>query len=241
MGNTHNTDLVKSGKFNIDPSALTVSKEDIFRGMSMDISHADDYLLGLIEDLTKQCLSLAEPQACFSILPDPVINKKTSTLQLSNQVFEVDKIVANAFKNSTHIALFIGTCGEKPEKLSRQLMSEGHSLDGLIVDLIASQLAEGVAEYIHKTIEKNALPSGLKVTNRYSPGYCNWPVSDQHKLFGLMGETSCGVRLKSSSLMIPIKSVSGLIGMGSVVKFNEYVCEKCNNVHCVYRNRKKEN
>ncbi len=238
MEKNSDTELVRSGKLSIDASALTVRPEDIFLGMSMDISHADDYLLGLIKDLTRKCLLVAEPKACFTILPDPVIDKKASTLLISNQVFEVDKIVANAFKNSTHIALFIGTCGEKPEQLSRQLMSEGHSLEGMIVDLIASQLADRVAEYIHKAIEKNVMAKGLKVTNRYSPGYCNWPVSDQHKLFSLFEDMPCNVSLQPSSLMIPIKSVSGLIGIGPGVKFNEYVCEYCNNTQCVYRNRK---
>lgn len=241
MENNYNTGLAKSGKVRIDPSALQVNKEDVLLGMSMDISHADDYLLSLIDDLTRQCISLSEPKACYTILPDPVIDKKASTLQISNQVFEVDKIVARAFNNSTHMVLFIGTCGEKPEQLSRQLMSEGHSLEGLIVDLIASQLADEVAEYIHRTIEKDALEAGLKITNRYSPGYCNWPVSDQHKLFALTGNTTCGVRLQPSSLMIPIKSVSCLIGMGPQVKFNNYVCEYCNNTLCVYRNKKKSN
>jgi cobalamin-dependent methionine synthase I len=117
-------------------------------------------------------------------------------------------------------------------------MSEGHTLESLVVDLIASELAEGAADFIHKQIEEDAASSNFRITNRYSPGYCNWPVSEQQKLFTLMGKNTCGVILTPSSLMIPIKSVSGIVGIGAEVMFHGYACAKCDDAQCIYRNRK---
>lgn len=69
---------------------------------------------------------------------------------------------------------------------------------------------------------------GWKHTNRYSPGYCGWHVSEQQKLFSLFPVASpCGIQLTDSSLMIPIKSVSGIIGVGSHVRKLEYTCGLC--------------
>jgi hypothetical protein len=222
----------------IDTSIIEVRKENILRAMEMDLSVADDYLLELITDYTRKCLSMAKLRACYSILADPRINPETSQLSLNNQHFNLSKIVASAMRKSSHLALFVGTCGEKLEKYSKQLMSEGHSLEGLIVDLVASELAEGVADYLHKKIEKEVSTEGMHVSNRYSPGYCNWPVSDQQKLFSLLGNNHCGVRLTASSLMIPIKSISGIIGIGPEVRFRGYACAKCDDAQCIYRNRK---
>jgi hypothetical protein len=39
--------------------------------------------------------------------------------------------------------------------------------------------------------------------------------------------------------MIPIKSVSGFIGIGEKVRFNPYTCQLCEAIHCVYRHRKR--
>jgi len=67
-------------------------------------------------------------------------------------------------------------------------------------------------------LEKNMRDSGKKITNRYSPGYCGWDVTEQHKLFQLMPENYCGIKLTPSALMDPVKSISGIIGIGKMLK-----------------------
>jgi hypothetical protein len=79
---------------------------------------------------------------------------------------------------------------------------------------------------------------GMKITNRYSPGYCGWNVSEQHKLFSLLEDNYCGISLNESALMQPIKSVSGIIGIGEKVRFNKYTCNLCDQQNCLYRNSK---
>ncbi|MDR2914435.1 MAG: hypothetical protein LBV74_06355, partial [Tannerella sp.] len=73
------------------------------------------------------------------------------------------------------------------------------------------------------------------ITNRYSPGYCNWSLQEQQKLFHLLGDKPVNVTLSSSCLMQPIKSVSGIIGVGRNVKEKAYGCTVCNNKDCIYR------
>jgi cobalamin-dependent methionine synthase I len=79
-------------------------------------------------------------------------------------------------------------------------------------------------------LEENKL-----ITNRYSPGYCDWPVKDQQKLFSFFPEKFCGIRLSESSLMYPIKSLSGMIGIGSLVSYQLYPCDSCKDENCQYR------
>jgi hypothetical protein len=79
------------------------------------------------------------------------------------------------------------------------------------------------------------MTSGMKITNRYSPGYCGWDVSEQHKLFRLIPDNFCGIRLTESALMDPVKSNSGIIGIGESVKMNPYTCSLCDLKECAYR------
>ena len=76
---------------------------------------------------------------------------------------------------------------------------------------------------------------GWHHTNRFSPGYCGWHVSQQQLLFPLFQGHTCGVRLTDSSLMLPIKSVSGIVGLGSQVSRQPYTCTLCNFPQCFRR------
>jgi cobalamin-dependent methionine synthase I len=76
---------------------------------------------------------------------------------------------------------------------------------------------------------------GKKLTNRFSPGYCDWPVGDQQQLFSLLPENFCGITLLETALMLPVKSVSGIIGIGEKVKYFDYPCKFCTMQKCFRR------
>lgn len=93
-------------------------------------------------------------------------------------------------------------------------------------------------DIIQRNLTEQMLKNGLKTTNRYSPGNCDWPVDDQNKLFKFFPENFCGVSLSDSALMNPIKSVSGVIGIGKNTSFHKNVCSICKNINCIYRDKK---
>ncbi|MCF0209200.1 MAG: methionine synthase, partial [Bacteroidaceae bacterium] len=80
----------------------------------------------------------------------------------------------------------------------------------------------------------------LHHTNRFSPGYCGWHVREQKLLFSTFPLAEpCGVKLTDSCLMLPIKSVSGVIGIGENVRKLEYTCGLCDYANCYKRRKKK--
>ncbi|MGB5263413.1 MAG: vitamin B12 dependent-methionine synthase activation domain-containing protein, partial [Lutimonas sp.] len=90
----------------------------------------------------------------------------------------------------------------------------------------------------YEKLKNSTSLNNLAITNRYSPGYCDWKVVDQQKLFSFFPENFCGVSLSETSLMRPIKSVSGIVGIGKNVNYLSYICDKCKNLGCVYRAKK---
>jgi hypothetical protein len=214
---------------------LKIESDYILRGLGMSRADADEYLLSLIDELISKCIHLAEPCSQFVVYDSISFDHDKHTIAIEELIFETGRIVTNSLKNSISIALFSATCGDKIETWSKQLMKEGHGLEGLIVDLIGSEMAEAIVEYLHHSIETEVLKSGNKVSNRYSPGYCNWPVTDQQKLFALLKGNDCGITLTESSLMLPIKSVSGMIGIGPSLKKAAYKCKVCPDMKCIMR------
>jgi hypothetical protein len=219
------------------PEQISIKREKILKSLQVPLHSSDPYLDELISDYTLKSLEICNPRASFALYENPSF-KDDKEMILEGSNFLLDRIVLSSLKNSTHMAIFVATAGPEVEKISKKLLSEGNLLEGVLVDIIGSEIAEETARLIYEKIGKEMGQNGMNITNRYSPGYCNWPVSDQQKLFSLLNKNTCDVQLTESSLMLPIKSVSGIIGVGAHVKFQAYFCDKCKVGSCIYRDRK---
>jgi hypothetical protein len=156
-------------------------------------------------------------------------------LEIGGQRFEVGRIVSGQLRRAEGMAVFLCTAGPGIEAHSRGLMSAGDPFNGYIADTVGSLVVERAMDRVHDRLEAAATVRGLRITNRYSPGYCGWKVAEQHKLFRLLPSGFCGVTLNDSALMRPIKSVSGVIGIGPNVRRNPYTCNLCEMEQCLYR------
>ena len=149
--------------------------------------------------------------------------------------FHVGHTVRHELKKSERLAFFICTAGAVISERSKALLLDGDPVLGYVYDLVGSFVAESAGDKMQEILLEQVSSSGEKITNRYSPGYCQWSVSEQHKLFSLFPDRCCGVSLTPSALMHPVKSISGVIGVGKEVKFREYRCAVCSSTDCVYR------
>lgn len=221
----------------IDAGKLSVDINQVFSGLSMTKDDADEYLLGLIQNLMITCKELALPRAGFSILYDPLFETKEKVLKIADKEFQLGKTITAMLKKSEAVVFFVATIGDKVEALSKKYMKEGDALEGYIIDLIGSELAESATDYLHNYLQNLVESIGYGLSNRYSPGYCNWPVSDQQQLFELMHPVNCGISLNESFLMTPAKSVSGLMGIGKGMKRVDYKCRLCDDDKCILRHQ----
>ena len=143
--------------------------------------------------------------------------------------------VCGYIREAESAALFVCTAGAVFSDMSHALNAEGDFLEAYVVDAIGSLTVERAMDNIQNELGREMAAQGLHISNRYSPGYCNWPLAGQQALFGAIGEHGTGVELSATCLMSPIKSVSGIIGIGPDVRRREYGCAICNNKTCIYR------
>jgi len=195
----------------------------------------EGHTMDLAKKYISRCTELMEPCGGY-ILVRAEDRRAQDTITVEGIRFMTGKIVRNMLGESDEFAFFIVTAGPGPENLSKRLIGEGQFLEGYLADLVGSGIVESVADQVHRQVREYASRKGLSVTNRYSPGYCSWDVGEQQKLFSLFGGDICGVTLGSSSLMSPIKSVSGVIGIGPGVTLRDDNCEICTRKECHFRN-----
>ena len=152
--------------------------------------------------------------------------------------FEMGNIILRQLRGSEAFALFICTSGLEFEAYQQRLKEQGDMVRVFIADALGSVIAEKCADQMEKALQESIDKLGWMHTNRFSPGYCGWHVSQQQLLFPLFQGHTCGVKLTDSSLMVPIKSVSGIIGLGEKVRKLEYTCGLCDFKQCYKRKKK---
>jgi hypothetical protein len=224
-------------KFQADPAQIKVDKQAILSLLGQSEQPVDKYTIDLVDRYISRCTTEASLKGVY-VWRDSVPQESGKEVLIDGERFRVGHIIIKELKNATAFTVFAVTAGPGPETLASELMSRGNYLEGFIADLVGSAIVEWAAEQIHRIVRTMADAKGMKVTNRYSPGYCSWKVNEQQKLFRLIPPEQCGITLSDSNLMIPVKSVSGIIGIGPGVTFNEYPCEVCPMKNCKYRNTK---
>jgi hypothetical protein len=216
----------------VDPFSLDINREQIFQELGYAENAIPECFSEQIDEILRSYPGLCDIRAAYRIVD--VTAHKDHGLLINNILFDLNKIIAFQLKGSGKLAIFICTIGAKMENWCSQLFSEGDGVKAHFVDTIASAAIEKATDILHDHIEQKMLEIGLSVTNRFSPGYCGWSVSEQHLLFSFFPHGSCGIKLTESALMIPRKSTSGIIGVGSSVKREPYFCDRCANKDCTY-------
>jgi hypothetical protein len=217
----------------IEKSKILVHPEDIIRLLGGQEDSGDVHSTALVDRYIEECTRIMTPLGGY-VLAESVEPDSSEEIAIEGIRFHAGKIIHKMLKNSETYAFFLVTIGPEPERLARDLLANGEFLEGYITDLVASALVDAVADQVHEALRKVALTRNMKVTNRYSPGYCSWDVAEQQKLFKLFLENTCGISLSESSLMSPVKSISGIVGIGPDVKFNAYTCEICPMKTCTF-------
>lgn len=160
-------------------------------------------------DITRceqQILTTARPHAvwrCFELLPDGSFR--------GTEFKPEGKDVPELLKECSGVILMAATLGSEAELLLRrsQIRNMG---DAVILDAAASAAIENVCDNLCEDLAGEFAPKHL--TDRFSPGYGDFPFSQQRDFFEVLDITRrIGVSLSASGLMLPQKSVTALIGV----------------------------
>jgi hypothetical protein len=216
---------------------LAVSPETMASILGYPPGRIRAHFYSLLEEVMEGAASRCQAKGGFRIVERIEIHRSNGILRIDEVEFRTNKIIAAQMKGADSIAVFVCTIGPGMENWARECLQAGDYLKGYMVDAIASELVEAAMDRIQERLEEKARAEGRAITNRFSPGYCGWPVSEQHKLFSLLPRGFCGITLTESALMLPIKSVSGIIGIGRNVRKMSYPCKFCDMRDCIYRRK----
>ena len=214
---------------------LFIDTGDIEQLMGYAPGTSPDPFPAAIQEVYDELAGHCSPEGGFISIDNPEFDLQANETRVRGLAFHTDRTVTRMLRKSEAIAFLVCTAGPGITEWTKEVNGSGDPVRGFVIDAFGSLLAEAVSIKLHAIIREMASTGGKLVTNLYSPGYCDWPVKDQQKLFSFFPEYFCGITLSGSSLMHPIKSLSGMTGIGSHVRYQMYTCDSCRDEHCTYR------
>ena len=205
---------------------LGIALTDVYEAMGYHDVQPDEVTQRETLAVVDEVRGWLRPQFCFFVVREL-------------PAFDIGRIIGRQLQGSEAYAFFIATAGVAYEAYQHRLSEEGDMVRVFIADSLGSVIAENTADRMEHHLQASIDKLGWHHTNRFSPGYCGWHVSEQQLLFPLFDGHTCGVTLTDSSLMVPIKSVSGIIGLGKEVRRLDYTCGLCNFEKCYKRKQKR--
>lgn len=222
---------------------LSVTPNDVAKLLGFEGKEIPAPFPELISEGLTLASAICKIKGGYRHFPGFGIDKSTNTLKIENQVFSPSAIVITQLKKSTSCLLFACTAGHQISEYAKQKENEGDLILSYVIDVIGSVAVEKAMDHIQLEAKNEFKKQNLNISDRFSPGYCEWNVAEQQKLFSLLPPNFCGITLSGSSLMSPIKSVSGIIGIGKDLVQKGYQCNWCNDSNCYYgrikRNKKR--
>jgi hypothetical protein len=165
----------------------------------------------------------------------PVTGQGADALEVGGQTLAIPGIGAR-WGTVAHVAAVVCTIGDALERRVSALWEARELPLASMLDSVGSGAVESLAEYVNDLLCQQGLP-GLPVTNRISPGYGDWDVAEQRRLFALCPAGAIGVALNAACVMTPGKSISLLVGAGASARVDHYFsqCARCWMRACAYR------
>ena len=158
-----------------------------------------------------------------------------NVLLIEDTAFNVGRDVSVMLRSVEKTVVFACTVGSRLNGIITSYDLNTHYLEAYLMDILGTVIIEKTVQKFAEQIKSDPFLSGFKVSNTVSPGNCGWPVEEQKKLFSLLPENFLGIKLNESGMMYPVKSLSGIIGIGKKVKFKQTECRYCKSKNCMFR------
>jgi len=218
-----------SNRINIENIEITRKQ------VCQNLGYRDGYKLSvrtasLINEYIDHAQHLIEPVYAY-VIRDIEGYRRACVFIEGSIVFE-SSVIARLLEQCRKVAIFIATIGNQLEEAAVKLASEGFVLQSTVLDAIGSVAVDKVAQHVQDRVREIANSQNLAISRRFSPGYCDWTIRQQKAIFRALDNNSTGVYLTEEWLMLPRKSISGVIGIcpNDMEKYNP--CETCKKRDC---------
>ncbi|MGD2039397.1 MAG: hypothetical protein PVH11_01135 [Anaerolineae bacterium] len=145
-------------------------------------------------------------------------------------------LVTQHLASASEVVVMLCTIGLDLETRADEVMAED-MLYGLALDGVGSAAVEALAVAACHYVEQQAADQGWRASVPINPGMVGWPVGEgQQQIFNILAAAAKEITLTATGMMIPRKSLSMVLGLGTNVSDGGSSCDYCSmGDRCRYR------
>jgi hypothetical protein len=209
-------------------SDLDINVDSVLRGQGADpksIRKRSPRLVEVAARALDMAITLVEPKVTWKQVG--VKSLKHEKLELEDGTLLRGPLVSQHLVGADAVMAVLCTVGSKIDQHATETMAADMVL-GLAIDGVGSAAVEALANAFCRTNEIEAEAKGLKTTMPLSPGMIGWSVEEgQPVIFDLLESSEIGIELTPHKIMVPRKSLSMLIGVGTGLGEQASTCDYC--------------
>ncbi len=174
------------------------------------------------EDLVKTATAIIDPKALYTT--GYVTNREGDTTEIEG-IRLASRVLARNLEKVERVFPYIITIGRA---LEDEASARSSILQKLFLESTGDLAVTSARAYLERHLAKRYALGGV---SHMGPGQLDWPVAQQKQLFSFFEdvEAKVGVSLTESFMMIPRKSISGII-FPTEVTFTS--CQLCPRENC---------
>lgn len=205
-----------------------ISKSETLRYLGYHGQEFDEVTGRRIDAMIDRCLKVARPRYVYNFFK---INSTSEGIHLlGTDVTFLGRDIASHLNGADALVLMAVTLGHECERELCTLEAKSVA-DAVCFNAASIALTEEVADRCQQEIAALYRPEGYFINARYSPGYGDFPLSQQSEVLRLLNaEVRLGITLTPGDLMLPRKSVTAALGL-----FKEEQAERTSCLSCVMK------
>lgn len=196
----------------LEDITFSIDKSEVLKSLSFfpHKSKLDPDIERQINAAIDEAQILAHPKAVYETFDVVKIENGYELIGTGYRLTQA--ILLKHLKSIERVTLFVCTIGHGLEDHAKKLQSSGELTRAAILDAVAGEAVEGVANQVNEIVKREANLKKYKLRRRFSPGYGDWGIEEQPAVLRLTAAAQIGVSLTSAHVMVPEKSISALIG-----------------------------
>ena len=190
-----------------------------------------------VESLIEACIEEVKEAAVPKSIHErfPVVFSGDETFQVASLHLKSRSLQRN-LAGCGEVYLFAATLGIAVDTLIKRaaLMD---TAKGAVMQAAAAAVIEAYCDEENEKLREEAASEGLFLRPRFSPGYGDLSLDCQRDFLNLLkAQKNIGLTVTDSGLMVPIKSVTAIIGISDIfAPCHRQGCESCSKADCTYR------
>lgn len=212
-----------------------INTDEALRYMGYDGKISLDNIKALLDKCEQELIFAAVPRYIYKLF-DITFEADGILINGSNIKLTGNSILKH-LEGCNKIALLAATLSSNVDKLINKYQITDMT-SALVADAMASAAIEQVCNIAEDELKQSI--GNMYMTWRFSPGYGDLPIKLQAPLINILDAPKrIGLTVNSSDMMIPIKSVSAIIGISDKpIEQKRRGCAVCNmNKTCKFRKR----